>query len=137
MPNWTDDDGNCHFETKQGVPCYKSELGCPIHRKRNKNMLGFKSTFTANLGTDLQVDDKFGRTRNTFRMAVKQSTKEDAEPVWLTAEIPDRLVQYASRFTKGNRVVVVGDLKVTLKEGKTYFDVYVQDMVGFGGDTPF
>lgn len=30
MPNWSDDEGRCHFEVN-GVPCYQSPVGCPIH----------------------------------------------------------------------------------------------------------
>lgn len=30
MPNWSDDEGRCHFEVK-GVPCYQSPVGCPAH----------------------------------------------------------------------------------------------------------
>ena len=31
MPNWSDDEGRCHFEV-DGVPCYQSDVGCPMHR---------------------------------------------------------------------------------------------------------
>lgn len=30
MPNWSDDEGRCHFEVN-GVPCYQSPVGCPMH----------------------------------------------------------------------------------------------------------
>lgn len=30
MPNWSDDNGNCHFEVN-GVPCYESPDKCPMH----------------------------------------------------------------------------------------------------------
>ena len=32
MPNWSDDDGRCHFEV-DGIRCYESPIGCPAHRK--------------------------------------------------------------------------------------------------------
>lgn len=31
MPNWSDDEGRCHFDVN-GVPCYQSDVGCPMHR---------------------------------------------------------------------------------------------------------
>ncbi len=30
MPNWSDENGNCHFEVN-GVPCYQSPDKCPMH----------------------------------------------------------------------------------------------------------
>lgn len=30
MPNWSDNEGNCHFDV-DGTPCYLSETGCPMH----------------------------------------------------------------------------------------------------------
>ncbi len=30
MPNWSDDNGNCHFEVN-GIPCYQSPDKCPMH----------------------------------------------------------------------------------------------------------
>lgn len=30
MPSWSDDEGRCHY-TVEGVPCYRSEAGCPMH----------------------------------------------------------------------------------------------------------
>lgn len=30
MPNWSDDEGRCHFEVV-GVPCYRSGKKCPMH----------------------------------------------------------------------------------------------------------
>lgn len=31
MPNWSDDEGRCHFNV-DGVPCHQSGTGCPTHR---------------------------------------------------------------------------------------------------------
>jgi len=30
MPNWSDDEGRCHYSVN-GVPCYQSPVGCPMH----------------------------------------------------------------------------------------------------------
>lgn len=30
MPNWSDDEGRCHFDVN-GVPCYQSPTGCQMH----------------------------------------------------------------------------------------------------------
>jgi hypothetical protein len=30
-PNWSDDEGRCHFVV-DGLPCYESGIGCPMHR---------------------------------------------------------------------------------------------------------
>jgi hypothetical protein len=39
MPNFEDDSGNCHAPDPNGVACYKSRIGCPIHpRKKRKAM---------------------------------------------------------------------------------------------------
>lgn len=103
-------------------------------------MLGFETTFSANLGTDLQTEEKFGKTINSFRMAVRQSAKADKEPVWLTAEIPDFLLEYAAKLTKGTRVWVTGSMKVDHgKDGKIYFNVYVRNLDAMvrESDAPF
>ena len=30
MPNWSDENGNCHFEVNE-IPCYQSPDKCPMH----------------------------------------------------------------------------------------------------------
>ena len=36
MPNFEDDSGNCHAPDPNGVACYKSRIGCPIHPRQKK-----------------------------------------------------------------------------------------------------
>ena len=36
MPNFEDDSGNCHAPDSNGVACYKSRIGCPIHPRQKR-----------------------------------------------------------------------------------------------------
>lgn len=36
MPNFEDDSGNCHAPDPNGVACYKSRIGCPIHPRQKR-----------------------------------------------------------------------------------------------------
>lgn len=39
MPNFEDDSGNCHAPDPNGVACYKSRIGCPIHPKQKRKAM--------------------------------------------------------------------------------------------------
>ena len=40
MPNFEDDSGNCHAPDPNGVACYKSRIGCPIHPRQKRKCHG-------------------------------------------------------------------------------------------------
>jgi len=35
MPNWSDDEGRCHFMVGR-VPCWQSSIGCPMHAAKEE-----------------------------------------------------------------------------------------------------
>jgi len=40
MPNFEDDSGNCHAPDPNGLACYKSRIGCPIHPRQKRKCHG-------------------------------------------------------------------------------------------------
>ena len=74
MPNWNDDNGNCHFEVN-GVPCYQSPDKCPMHggstAKRPKTKTTTELTRLRRENADLAraLDDAFKRGAEAMREA--------------------------------------------------------------------
>jgi hypothetical protein len=72
MPNFEDDSGNCHAPDPNGVACYKSRIGCPIHprQKRKRHECSELSALRFN-------NDRL-RAENERLRAEMQSAKADA-----------------------------------------------------------
>jgi hypothetical protein len=74
MPNWNDDNGNCHFEVN-GVPCYQSPDKCPMHggstAKRPKTKTTTELTRLRRENADMAraLDDAFKRGAEAMREA--------------------------------------------------------------------
>lgn len=75
MPNFEDDSGNCHAPDPNGVACYKSRIGCPIHprqkRKRHKC-----SELSA-----LRLDNDRLRAENERLKRDSDEAREESKPV--------------------------------------------------------
>lgn len=73
MPNWSDDEGNCHF-TVNGVPCYQSPVGCPMHAAKVKATRTRASTV---LRVEALADDLYAALKAYYHECNCQQAKMD------------------------------------------------------------
>jgi hypothetical protein len=74
MPNWSDDEGRCHF-TVNGVPCHESPVGCPMHAAKVKKTRERASTV---LRVEALADELYAALKSYYHECGCQQTKMDA-----------------------------------------------------------
>lgn len=93
--------------------------------------------FSGNLGSDCRTGNAGGQTVVNFSVACKSGFGDKAQTNWIDCALwgkrGESLQQY---LTKGQQVVVSGELGTREHDGKTYLTVRVNDVSLVGGKQP-
>ena len=91
-------------------------------------------TFSGNLGRDCKAGNVSGTTVVNFAVAAKSGYGQNEQTIWVDCALwgkrGDSLQQY---LTKGQQVVVSGELGTREHEGKTYLTCRVSELSLVGG----
>ncbi len=107
MPNWSDENGNCHFEVN-GIPCYESPDKCPMHGGSTEKRPKIKTT------TELtRLRRENADMARALAEAIKIQKKAVSDAYRRGAEVmQESVAQWAAQFCASGTAVAIRGLPI-------------------------